>query len=158
MPLGPVRQWFIVWSNSRRVVLCFLAFCALVCVGGVGVSYSDAVALRDHGIRTPAVVTAVHGGRSSYVTVRFTTRAGTTVTADVGNYDWQPDPQVGDEPTVVYDPDDPPGNVADVRMGPDFLNPWLLAAGAVAAAGAFFGTWTGRIDWARAARKRYGID
>ncbi len=134
-----------------------LAFCAVFCLGGVGVSYSAAVELRDHGIRTPAVVTAVQDGRSSYVTVRFTTPAGTTVTADVGNYDWQPEPRVGDQPAVVYDPDDPTGNVADIRMGPAFLTPWLLAAGAVAAGGAFLGTWTRRIDWARAARKRYGV-
>jgi hypothetical protein len=138
-------------------MLCFLAFWVLFCVGCVAVSYSEAVALRDHGIRTPAVVTAVQDGRDSYVTVRFMTRAGTTVTADVGHYEWQPEPRVGDGPTVVYDPDDPAGNVADVRMGPDFLSPWLFAAGAVAAAGAFLGTWTDLIDWGRAARERYGV-
>jgi len=155
VPIGRVRRRFSSWSNSRGAVLFLLGFGVLFCAGGVAVSYCDAAALRDDGITTPAVVTAVHDGHDAYVTVRFTTAAGRTVSADVGNYDWQPEPRVGDEPTVVYDPDDPSANVADVRLGPDFLSPWLLGGGAVAAAAAFLGTYTRRIGGQRPRAESY---
>jgi hypothetical protein len=158
VPVSPVRRRFIEWSNSRRTVLWFLAICLAGCVIGVYIAYTNAVTLRDHGVRTQAVVTEVHGGRDASVTLQFTTRDGRAITADVGNYDWSPHPRVGDTPTIVYDPRDPRGLVADARLGPDFLAAWFLAAGSVLAAVAFILTYTGKIDWMRMARNRYGIE
>lgn len=152
------RRKFIEWTNSRGFTLVLLGLCCVFCLGGVVLTYLDAVELRDHGVRAQAVVTAVHDGRRPYVTVRFTTREGKTVSADVGNYLGSPEPQVGDEPTVLYDPTAPSDNVADVRMGPDFLMPWLIGSGGVISAIAFVLTYTRRIDWLKIAKGEHGID
>src|SRR3954451_1100850 len=104
--MHPLRRRFIDVTNSRRFVLWFLALWVVVCVLVALISHSDAVALRDHGVRTQAVVTEVHDGRDAYVTLEFTARDGQLISADVGNYRWSPRPRVGDEPTIIYDPDD----------------------------------------------------
>lgn len=156
--VGPARRRFIEWSNSRGFVLWFLSFWVVVCIGGIAVSYSEATRLRNHGVRTEAVVTYVHDTHSDpYVTVHFTARDGSSVSADVGNWDWSPAPHVGDARTVLYDPSDPSGLVADTRLGPDFFVEWLFGGGAVVAAVVFVLTYTRRIDWAAGARRRYGI-
>lgn len=142
------------FTNSRRFALTLFGLGFVLCVVGAISQYEDAVTLRDHGVRAPAVVTAVHGGRDSYVTLEFTTATGEDVTADVGNYRWSPSPKVGDTPTVIYDPRDPSGLVADARQGPDFFVVWLIAAGGVFAAVMWWLTFTGRIDWREAARRR----
>jgi len=156
--VSPLRRRFIELSNSRRFVLWFWAFWVVVAGVGVLISYTNAVALRDHGVRTQAVVTEVHDGRDSSVTLQFTTRDGQTVTAEVGAHFWSPEPRVGDTPTIVYDPSDPAGLVADARIGPDFFAPWLFGAGGVVAITLFILTYTGRIDWLGIAKRRYGVD
>ena len=129
------------------------AFGLVFCVGAVLVSYSDAATLRDHGVRAEAVVTGVHeGSRDSYVTVDFSTRTGRSVSAEVGNWDWSDEPHVGDMQTVLYDPSDPSGLVADTRQGPDFLATWLFAAGFVACLVLFVLTYSGRINWSGKAK------
>lgn len=146
---GRRRRSFKEWVNSPRVSgwisVTVAAGCLVVAVG----SYEDATALRDHGIRTRATVIEVNGGKSPSVIVRFTTTAGQHVTAEVENYKFQPKPRLGDEPHVIYDPDDPDGNVSDVRMGPDFFTPWATGIGAVVAAIVAWATFTRRIDWSR---------
>lgn len=119
------------------------AICAVFCVG----TYRDAVTLRDHGVRATATVLEVHDGKSSWVVLRFTSGTGREVTAEVANYRWDPHPRFGDRPTIIYDPSDPSGLVADVRTGPDFVAPWLLGAGGVLAAALVWPSFTGRIDW-----------
>jgi len=84
--------------------------------------------------------------RDNTVVVRFPDIRGNEVTAEVGNYRWEPKPRVGDRPELVYDPDNPSGNVADVRMGPDFLSVRAFTAGALVAAALAVPTWTGRLD------------
>ena len=49
------------------------------------------------------------------------------------------------------DPDDPTGNVADVRMGPDFFTVGS-GGGSLVAGGLVWPTWTGRLDWDRLRR------
>ena len=155
--MGRPRRRFVEVTNSRRFVLVFWAFWFVVCVGGVLKSYSDAVTLRDHGVRAQAVVTHVHDTtKDSYVTVHFTTPAGRSVSAEVGNWDWSPQPHVGDVRTVVYDPSDPSGLVADARMGPEFFLAWLFGAGALSSAVLFVLTYTRRINWSALAERRYG--
>ena len=149
-------NWFVRFTNSRGFALTLFGIGFVLCVVGAISQHQDAVTLRDHGVRAQAVVTAVHGGKDNYVTLEFTTASGEPVTADVGNYRWSPSPHVGDTPTVLYDPQDPSGLVADVRQGPDFFSVWLICAGAVFAAVMWWLTLTGRIDWAERARRRRG--
>lgn len=142
------------WLNSRGSILVLFGAGFVFCVVAAFSQHADAVTLRDHGQRAEATVTAVHGGRAAYVTVEFTTATGQQVSADVGNYRWSPTPHVGDTSTVLYDPDDPSGLVADVRQGPDFFSVWLFVAGAVFAAAMWWATHTGWIDWEERARRR----
>lgn len=158
VPVGRMRRSFIEWSNSRRTVLWFLGICTRACIFGAYIAYTNAVTLRDHGVRARAVLTAVHDGRDSSVTLQFTTRDGRSVTADVGSYYWSPHPRVGDTPTIIYDPTDPSGLVTDARLGPDFFVVWLVAVGGVIASVVFVLTYTGRINWLAIARRRYGVD
>lgn len=140
---------FRQWANSPRVtgwlLIITAVVCAVFCIG----NYRDAVTLRDHGVRTTATVLEVHDGKSNWVVLRFTTATGGKVTAEVANYDWQPTPRVGDRPTIVYDPSDPGGLVADARSGPDFLSAWLVGGCGVLAAALVWPTFTRRIDWSR---------
>jgi hypothetical protein len=152
----PRRRTFTQWINSDPVIGTLCAAIALGCGGGAIDTHAQAVALRDHGIHTTAVVTQTHGGRDSYVVLDFTTRDGQRVTARVGNYDWRSTPRIGDQPTILYDPADPEGNVADTRLGPDFVESWLLGIAAVVAALVSALTYTGRIDWWRIYRNRRG--
>jgi uncharacterized protein DUF3592 len=144
---------FAAFVNSPQVVAWFLILVALGCGLGAVAAHSAAAALRDHGQRVVGEVVEVHDvRRDSYVVVRFRDIRGADVTADVGNYRWDPQPQIGDKPELLYDPDDPTGNVADVRMGPDFFTVWALVAGSLVAGGLVWPTWTGRLDWDRLRR------
>ncbi|WP_404386704.1 DUF3592 domain-containing protein [Knoellia locipacati] len=138
---------FARWVNSPTVAGWTLTSVALACLAGTWISWDAATSLRDHGVRATAVVTEVHGGRSSHVVLEFRDAAGHGVVADVGNYFWDPEPEVGDRAEILYDPEDPEGNVADLRMGPDFTAPWFFGVGAAVAAGLVWPTFTGRIDW-----------
>jgi hypothetical protein len=135
--------------NSPKVVSVVLAVVALGCIVGAGVAYMHAVALRDHGVTTVGEVVDIHGGRSKYVVVRFRNTTGAEVSAEVGNYSWEPKPHVGDHPELVFDPGDPAGNVADARTGPDFLSVWLWGLGAELAGALMVPTRTGRLDWSK---------
>lgn len=134
--------------NSPKVTAWFLVVVALGCALGAVVAYGAATTLRDHGVRVQGEVVEVHTERrDDYVVVRFQDSHGEEVRAEVGNYIWSPTPQVGDRPQLVYDPEDPSGNVADVRAGPDFFSVWALVIGAGVAAALVAPTWTGRLDW-----------
>ena len=134
--------------NSRKVAGWLLAVGALGCTVGAVVTYRSATALRDPGQLVTGEVVEVHPERrDSFVVVRFPDAQGREVTAEVGNYVWDPRPRVGDRPHLVYDPDNPSGNVADVRMGPDVFSAWALAAGALLAAALVVPTRTGHLDW-----------
>ncbi len=67
----------------------------------------------------------------------------------MGNYLWDPSPRAGDDADLLYDRDDPAGNVADVRMGPDFFSVWALLAGGLLAGALVWPTWSGRLGWNR---------
>lgn len=138
----------VTFVNSAKVAAGFLVLATLGCAAGTVVAYQSAIGLRDHGVRTIGEVVEVHDiGRDDHVVVLFRDNQGVEVSADVGNYLWDPTPRVGDHPEVLFDPEDPKGNVADVRMGPDFFSVWALASGAVIAGVLIVPTWTGRLDW-----------
>ncbi|BEP16367.1 hypothetical protein acdb102_46780 [Acidothermaceae bacterium B102] len=148
---------FVETTNSRTFVLAFWTFWFAFCVGGVLLSYHDAATLRDHGLRAEAVVTDVHDiPKDSYVTVQFSTRTGRSVSAQVGNWDWSPEPRVGEVRTVIYDASDPSGLVADARQGPAFIVTWIFAGGLVGSSVLFVLTYTRRIDWSGTAKRRGG--
>lgn len=153
--LGQVRQVpqrksnaFVRLMNSRRIASALLASASLGCIAGVAIAYDSATALRDRGIRIGGEVVEVHTERrDNFVVVQFSDSHGQTLTAEVGNYRWEPPPRVGDRPELIYDPDNPSGNVADARMGPDFFSVWALASAALVSALLVVPTWTGRLDW-----------
>lgn len=139
---------FAAFMNSPRVAAWFLLVLAVGCGGGAIVANVNATALRDHGRVTTGEVVEVHDERrDNYVVVRFQDARGREVSAEVGNYRWDPKPQVGDRPEIVYDPDNPSGNVADTRTGPDFFSVWAFVVGGLMAAALVVPTWTGRLDW-----------
>lgn len=134
--------------NSPRIAAVFLTTVALVCVIGAVVAHDAATTLQDHGKRVTGEVLEVRSaGRSHAVVVRFNDAYGNAITAEVGNYVWDPAPRVGDHPTLLYDPKSPSGNVADVRAGPDFFSVWAFAVGGLVAAALAWPTWMGRLDW-----------
>ena len=135
------------FMNRPKVAGVFLVLVALACAVGTVVAYGNAVALRDHGVRTVGEVVEVQDGRSNYVVVRFRDTEGAEVSAEVGNYRWDPKPRVGDRAELVFDPHNPAGNVADARTGPDFFSVWALGLGALLAVALAVPTWTGRLDW-----------
>lgn len=140
---------FAAFVNSPKVATCLLLIAAFGCGLGAVIAHRAATTLQDHGHRTVGEVIQVHDALrdSSYVVVRFRDTAGQEITAEVGNYRWDPHPKLGDRPSILYDPTDPAGNVADVRMGPDFFTVWALALGGLVAAALIWPTWTGRLDW-----------
>lgn len=139
---------FTAFVNSPTVAALLLATTAVGCFFGAAVAYDSATALRDHGRRAAGLVVEVHAERrDNYVVVEFYDTVGKQVTAEVGNYRWDPVPQVGDRPELVYDPQDPSGNVADVRTGPDFPSVWAFAVGGLLATALAVPTATGRLDW-----------
>ena len=140
------------WVNSPEVTGWFLVVVSVLCAVFAVVNYRAAAALRDFGVRVPATILQVHEGKDAYVVVKFTAVDGAEFTAEVGNFYWSPKPRVGGHATIIYDPDDPTGNVADARMGPDFFTVWCLVAGAVVAGLLVRPTFTGRIDWRKMAR------
>ncbi|MCA1783787.1 MAG: hypothetical protein ABR616_00865 [Dermatophilaceae bacterium] len=90
---------FAVFMNSPRVAAAFLVLTAIACLAGVVFTYRSATALRDRGARVTGEVVEVHTERrDNYVVVRFPDAHGNVVTADEGNYQWHPTPQVGDRP------------------------------------------------------------
>lgn len=139
---------FLTFVNSAKVVAGLLVLTTLGCAAGTVVAYQHAAGLRDHGVRTIGEVVEVHdSGKDNHVVVLFRDNQGAEVSADVGNYLWDPTPRVGDHPELIFDPEDPKGNVADVRMGPDFFSVWALVLGAAIAGVLIVPTWTGRLDW-----------
>ena len=147
MPPEPPSR-FAAFADSPKVAAGFLTAAALACTIGAVVAYQSAVALRDHGQRAIGSVLEVHEERrDDYLVLRFHDRTGREVTAEVGNYYWDPQPQVGDRTELVYDPEDPSGSVADVRTGPDFFSVGALALGAGLAGALVWPTWTSRLEW-----------
>ncbi|GAA1826393.1 hypothetical protein GCM10009682_52580 [Luedemannella flava] len=121
--------------NSPRSIGWQAVAVGVICLVFSVWAYRDAAALRDHGMISTATVTEVYDeGRSDFVVLEFVTADGRVIEAETSNYRWDPKPEIGDRASIVYDPRDPTGNVADVRNGPDFLAAWLFAAGAAVAA------------------------
>ncbi|CAN7222315.1 DUF3592 domain-containing protein [Knoellia sp. LjRoot47] len=139
---------FARWANSPRVAGWFLVVAAVGCGFGAWTTWHSATSLSDNGVRTTGEIIEVQdSGRDPYVVIRFRDTNGDDVEAEVGNYFFDPTPRVGDDAEVVYDPADPEGNVADVRMGPDFVAPIFFAVGGLLASALVRPTMTGRIDW-----------
>ncbi len=144
------RSRFVAFVNSPRVAARLLAIVAVACAAGTVVAYGAAVALRDHGDRAVGTVIGVRQeARREYVVVRFSDATGHDITAEVGNFLFDPKPRAGDRVEIVYDPKNPSGNVADVRMGPDFFSVWAFALGGLVAGSLVWPTRTGRLDWNR---------
>lgn len=125
MTHGPRRPWRSLWRLvlSRR----FRAWGALVVAALFAVlsllSYMDAKALHDRGVRTEATIVEVKNpDENRSVDVRFTTAKGTEVIANISQFTWDPEPRVGTRAAVLYDPDSP-DNLVDARKGPDYLTP-----------------------------------
>lgn len=103
--------------------------------------WTTADALRSRGVVAEATVE--HVDRSdSWVRARFVTEDGHDVAADVTEWSWDPEPQVGDRQTVLYDPMDPEHVVVDTRMERDYL--WFGVFVCLAAAFTWFGVGTFR--------------
>jgi hypothetical protein len=141
----PVRQ-------QPRAAAGLLALIGVACGLAALVMYGDATTLRDHGVRAVGQVIEVHEYQhrydsDSYVMVQFKDSSGEVVVAEVTNYQWDPAPEVGDRPELLYDPDDPSGNVADARMGADFFSVGAFAIAGLVASLLVWPSWTGRLDW-----------
>ena len=107
----------------------FLAVAAAGGAFGAVVAFGAAIALRDRGVEVTGEVNGVHtAGRTSEVTVTFPDGRGRMVVADVGNYLFGPEPQIGDRPRLIYDPADPEWNVAD-EAGPRLQRRLVLQRG-----------------------------
>jgi len=150
---GERTRGFVAWVNSPRVGGVLLVAVVLGCAAGAFHTYLENVALRDRGVVVTGEVVEVHQTSSryedSYVVVRFEDRSGVERRVSVSNYLWSPTPKIGDTPTVVYDPRNPKGDIADTRMGPDWFATWACVVGGLVAAALFWPTWTGRLDWNR---------
>lgn len=138
--------------NSQKAAAGLLALTSLTCGLAAFVMHGEATTLREHGFLAIGKVTEVHESEhrydgDSYVVVEFQDSSGEVVVADVTNYRWDPAPEVGDRPELLYDPGDPSGNVADARVGPDFFSVGALTIGALVAAVLTWPSWTGRLDW-----------
>lgn len=141
------------WSNSPRVAGTIAGAVAAFCLVGALGTYQSSAVLRDRGERAAATVIEVHGGRTKWVRVRFTTLGGREVETDVYEYRWDPEPDVGDAATVLYDPEDP-DVVVDARIGPTFWPSWTLAALGAFLAWLSWASYTRRILWSREGRSR----
>ncbi len=145
-----MSQWLRGVLNGRRVAAALLAVVSVACAVGAVVAFRHASVLERSGVRVPGRVVEVVDRRwDAHVVVEFRTPDGRRVVAPVGNYRWDPAPRVGDVPVLVYDPADPAGNVADVRLGPDPVTAWACVSGALLAGALARPTWTGAIDWDR---------
>lgn len=144
---GPVGvRRYKDWVNSPPVAGWQLVIFSVFLGVAALVTFVDATALHRQGRIAEAKVLEVHDGRSSYVVVEFATTSGERIVADVDDYYWQPKPMTGDRQTILYDPDDPAGNVVDTRLGPDFGGSWLLAGFGVLSAALAWASFTRRID------------
>lgn len=105
--------------------------------------------LDTHGVQAQATVREVHPlGRNSYVLLAFTTAEGRHVVAEVTDYYWIPEPQVGDVATVRYDPAHPQRNVRDVRVGDGYLEGVVgVALGSVLGVGGGVLLWRSWSTW-----------
>lgn len=114
-------------------------------------------ALRDRGREAPAEVVAISRGKSTRVVVAFTTAEGRRVESQIGQGDSVDGTRVGDQLTVVYDPEKPTDDVRDVRVPENHRTAYLtLGITILAAVGVPLATWgivrADRRD--RAARRR----
>jgi hypothetical protein len=113
------------WLRHPAFALAACSLTTLVLATVAAVSAYETNRLNTHGVRASATVLEVHGGSSSSVRARFTTADGRTIVTEIHDYYWDPVPRKGDTATVVYDPDDPPNVVRDVRMGDGYLDAWV---------------------------------
>ncbi|MGS2616274.1 DUF3592 domain-containing protein [Micromonospora sp. LZ34] len=78
---------------------------------------------------TSGQIVEVRGGRTTHLTVRFTTATGEEVTAEVSDPSTRTKQQVGAPITLRYDPGDPAGRVADANDETAVVTRWLLVVG-----------------------------
>ena len=114
---------------------------ALGCVFAGMHERAEYEALDTRGALATATVTDVgHGwglsrSRRTEVYVDFETPAGPVHHARTSAFFWSDGaPDVGDHALVLYDPEDPAGNVRDVRVQPAREIPWLYGLGGPALA------------------------
>ena len=81
---------------------CLVAACVFTAIGYFQIH--DLYLLQHRGEVVSGTVLHESDGRTPYITVRYRTRAGETVTSDTSNYE---DADPGDTIQVVYDPLDP---------------------------------------------------
>jgi hypothetical protein len=80
--------------------------------------------LNEHGVQARAVLLEVRED-GEYVVARFSTVDGRSIDVPVHDYSWDPAPQVGDTPTVIYDPQAPETLVRDARIAGDYTMTWF---------------------------------
>ncbi|PWU56036.1 hypothetical protein DLJ47_07210 [Micromonospora sp. S4605] len=123
-----------------------------VALGGallaVGIdSWHDHRVLDARGVVTSGQIVEVRGGKTTHLTVRFTTATGERVTAEVTDPGTTTRQEVGAPIRLRYDPDDPAGRVADADDGTALGTRWILVVGGVALLAA-----TGWAMWRRPRR------
>ena len=106
-------------------ILLGVALGVALLIGGIG-QWRDHAALHDHGRPATAQVLDVHGGRSTWVQVRFVTAAGDQVVADLSDPPSGALLTVGESIAVRYDPADPDGRVEFVGDDQAGLTRWFL--------------------------------
>nr|BFE77582.1 hypothetical protein GCM10020093_001830 [Planobispora longispora] len=115
------RTWSARYLGAGIAVLLALPFCVLFSV----VTGRSALNLRN-GAEAPATVLEVDrpaSWRWGGIMVDFTTLEGDQVVTWIDDFPVRPVLKPGDRITVLYDRDDPSGNVVDRRVGPDFMPP-----------------------------------
>ena len=133
-----LRRW-LDRSPAAPVVVGFdvvSAVFALGCVLAALHLQAQYRALDTRGATATATVTdvtpvwALSRSRRNEVYVDFETPAGTVHHAKTNGFFWSDGPpHVGDEAVVLYDPEDPAGNVRDERVAPARETPWLYGLG-----------------------------
>ncbi|SCG54862.1 Protein of unknown function [Micromonospora echinaurantiaca] len=95
-------------------------------------SWRDHQVLDARGVVTVGQIVEVRGGKTTYLTVRFTTATGEQVTAEVTDPGTGTRQEVGAPIRLRYDPDDPAGRVADADDDAALGTRWILVIGGAA--------------------------
>lgn len=123
--------------NSQRAggVVCFVV-AALFAGMALDIAVTN-LNVPDDAPVAEATIVSVHESRGrfdgdSYVTVEFDTADGRRVRADVADFDWTPEPDVGDSARIRYSPTEPSRYVRDARHRRDWFGPVVLGTFAAA--------------------------
>lgn len=110
------------WEGIRLGLISAGLLFAVFALVRSGFGYREATVLRDEHVLVAGRVDEVeHRKGREHADVRFTTREGRTVSAEVKA--WKELPTRGDRVTICYAPRDPTSYVQDARICPNFASP-----------------------------------